>query len=133
MSITYIAIIGGIVIFIVGAFFGGFISQVIRDIFFEKLDTHFQNSLEVYAGFIEEHKKNQLKYLNELKNLAENNNEAIVQQQVYLYETINKLDLKIQKFYEYVDASHKSRLNLENEIVKLKNIVKRKPKKESLA
>lgn len=133
MSITFMIVISGIIIFIVGAFFGGFIYQVIRTIYFEKLDTHFQNSLNSYAKFIEEHKKNQLKHLNELKDLAENNNEAIIQKQIYLYETINKLDLKIQKFYEHVDASQKSRFELENEIIKLKNIVKRKFKKESLA
>lgn len=132
MNITYLTMIGGIMIFIFGAFFGGFIYQVIRDIFFEKLDTHFQNSLNSYAKFIEEHKKNQLKHLDELKVLGENNYEAIAKQQVHLYETINKLDLKIQKFYEYVNTSQQSRIALENEIVKLKNIINRKTKKESL-
>lgn len=132
MNSTFMIIMSGIVIFIVGAFFGGFIYQVIRDIFFEKFDTHFQNSLNSYAKFIEEHKKNQLKHLDELKDLAENNNEAIVQKQIYLYEIINKLDLKIQKFYEYVNTSQQSRIALENEIIKLKNIVNRKIKKESL-
>ncbi|OHE05227.1 hypothetical protein [Sulfurimonas sp. RIFOXYB12_FULL_35_9] len=132
MNSTFMIIMSGIVIFIVGAFFGGFIYQVIRDIFFEKFDTHFQNSLNSYAKFIEEHKKNQLKHLDELKDLAEKNNKAIVQKQIYLYEIINKLDLKIQKFYEYVNTSQQSRIALENEIVKLKNIINRKTKKESL-
>lgn len=132
MNITFITLLGGIIIFVVGAFFGGFIYQVIRTIYFEKLDAHFKNSLNSYAKHIEEHKKNQFKHLSELKDLAENNYEAIAKRQVHLYETINKLDLKIQKFYEHIDASQKSRFELENEIVKLKNIVKRKTKKESL-
>ena len=112
-------------IFIIGNFTGAFIYIFIQNKFVNNLEKRIQDNMKNYEHIVLE---NTDKIIDEFEEFIEiskklSNDTLKIQNEILNVNTNTKN--QFYKFYDEINQAQITRLRLENEIVKLKNIIKR--------
>ena len=124
---TFISML--VFIFIIGNVTGIFIYNFIQNKFLNNLEKKIQDNMKKYEHIVLE---NTDKIIDEFEEFIEttrqlSNDNLKIQNEILNVNTNSKN--QFDKFYDEMNQAQIIRFNLENEIVKLKNIIKRQNKK----
>lgn len=124
---TFISML--VFIFIIGNFTGILIYNFIQNKFVNNLEKKIQDNMKKYEHVVLE---NTDKIIDEFEEFIErtrqlSNDNLKIQNEILIINTNSKN--QFDKFYDEMSQAQIIRFNLENEIVKLKNIIKRQNKK----
>ena len=124
---TFISML--VFIFIIGNVTGIFIYNFIQNKFVNNLEKKIQDNMKKYEHVVLE---NTDKIIDEFEEFIEttrqlSNDNLKIQNEILIVNTNSKN--QFDKFYDEMNQAQIIRFNLENEIVKLKNIIKRQNKK----
>jgi hypothetical protein len=124
---TFISML--VFIFIIGNFTGILIYNFIQNKFVNNLEKKIQDNMKKYEHIVLE---NTDKIIDEFEEFIEttrqlSNDNLKIQNEILIVNTNSKN--QFDKFYDEMNQAQIIRFNLENEIVKLKNIIKRQNKK----
>lgn len=127
---TFISML--VFIFIIGNFTGILIYNFIQNKFVNNLEKRIQDNMKKYEHIVLE---NTDKIIDEFEEFIEttrqlSNDNLKIQNEILNVNTNNKN--QFDKFYDEMNQAQIIRFNLENEIVKLKNIIKRQNKNNNL-
>jgi uncharacterized membrane-anchored protein YhcB (DUF1043 family) len=124
---TFISML--VFIFIIGNVIGVLIYNFIQNKFVNNLEKKIQDNMKKYEHIVLE---NTDKIIDEFEEFIEttrqlSNDNLKIQNEILIVNTNSKN--QFDKFYDEMNQAQIIRFNLENEIVKLKNIIKRQNKK----
>ena len=118
-------LLGGIILFALGAIIGALIYHLIVYRFSKDLENQLEKSIKNYENFVVGKAQDSLKEFEIIKNHFTNISKHIVEEQKSIQRSTYTISDNIDTFFRELKESQQIRVSLENEIVKLKNIVNR--------
>ena len=123
-------IILGIILLGVGAIIGALTYHLIVYRFSNKIEKQLDKSIKNYENFVVGKVKESLKEFEVTKNHFSNISNHIIKEQKIIQQSTYTISSDIDIFFRELKESQQIRVSLENEIIKLKNIMKRQKKKK---
>ena len=118
-------LLGGIILFALGAIIGALIYHLIVYRFSKDLEKQLEKSIESYENFVVKKAQNSLNEFEIIRNQFSNLSDHIINEQKSIKQSTFTIADNIDTFFRELKESQQIRVSLENEIVKLKNIVNR--------
>ena len=118
-------LLGGIILFALGAIIGALIYHLIVYRFSKDLENQLEKSIKNYENFVVGKAQDSLKEFEIIKNHFTNISKHIVEEQKSIQRSTYTISDNIDTFFRELKESQQIRVSLENEIVKLKNIINR--------
>jgi conjugal transfer/entry exclusion protein len=125
MYSTTIFILIGVILFALGALVGAFIYNLIVHGFSNHLEKQLDKSIKNYEHYVLEKATNSIDAFENIKYQLNNISTNIIKEQKTIYQATCTISTDITLFSRELKASQEIRVSLENEIVKLKNIINR--------
>ncbi len=122
-EVTFILI--GIILFTLGAIMGALIYHLITYKFSNNIEKQLEKSIKSYENFVVGKAQDSLKEFEIIRNHFTNISKHIVEEQKSIQRSIYTISDNIDTFFSELKENQKIRIFLENEIVKLKNIINR--------
>jgi len=127
-EITLISI--AIILFSLGAIVGALIYHLIIYKFSNDIEKQLDKSIQNYENFIVRKAQDSLKEFEIIRNHFTNISNHIIKEQKIIHQSTNSISDDLDTFFKELKENQKIRVFLENEIVKLKNIINRQKKKK---
>ena len=118
----------GIILLGVGAIIGALTYHLIVYRFSNKIEKQLDKSIKNYENFVLEKATNSLDEFQSIRNQLNNISTNIIKEQKNIYQSTFSISDNIDTFFRELKATQEIRVSLENEIIKLKNIINRKNK-----
>ena len=118
-------LLGGIILFALGAIIGALIYHLIVYRFSKDLENQLEKSIKNYENFVVGKAQDSLKEFEIIRNHFTNISKHIVEEQKSIQRSTYTISDNIDTFFRELKESQQIRVSLENEIVKLKNIINR--------
>ncbi len=118
-------LLGGIILFALGAIIGALIYHLIVYRFSKDLENQLEKSIKNYENFVVGKAQDSLKEFEIIKNHFTNISKHIVEEQKSIQQSTYSISDDLATFFKVLKENQEIRVFLENEIVKLKNIVNR--------
>ena len=118
-------LLGGIILFALGAIIGALIYHLIIYRFSNDIEKQLDKTIKSYENFVVEKAQDSLKEFEIIRNHFSNISKHIVEEQKSIQRSTYTISDNIDTFFRELKESQQIRVSLENEIVKLKNIVNR--------
>lgn len=118
-------LLGGIILFALGAIIGALIYHLIVYRFSKDLEKQLEKSIKSYENFVLEKAQDSLKEFEIVRNHFSNISNHIIKEQKSIQQSTYTISDNIDIFFSELKESQEIRIILEKEIVKLKNIVNR--------
>ena len=118
-------LLGGIILFALGAIIGALIYHLIVYRFSKDLEKQLEKSIKSYENFVVKKAQNSLNEFEIIRNQFSNLSDHIINEQKSIKQSTFTIADNIDTFFRELKESQQIRVSLENEIVKLKNIVNR--------
>lgn len=125
---TFILI--GVILFALGALIGAFTYNLIVHGFSNHLEKQLDKSIKNYENYVEEQATNSVDAFESIRYQINNISTNIIKEQKTIYQATCTISTDITIFSRELKASQEMRVSLENEIVKLKNIINRQNKQK---
>ena len=120
---TFILI--GVILFALGALVGAFIYYLIVHGFSNHLEKQLDKSIKNYEHYVLEKATNSIDAFENIRYQLNNISTNIIKEQKNIDQSTGTIAADIATFSRELKASQEMRVSLENEIVKLKNIINR--------
>ena len=111
-----------------GALVGALIYHLIIFKFSKNLEKVFEKTIKNYEHYVLEKATNSLDEFQSIRNQLNNISTNIIKEQKNIYQSTFSISDNIDTFFRELKATQEIRVSLENEIIKLKNIINRKNK-----
>ena len=121
-------IIHGIILLGVGAIIGALTYHLIVYRFSNKIEKQLDKSIKNYENFVLKKATNTIDRFESITNEVTNISNNIKKEQKSIYQSTCSISEDIDTFFRELKSSQEMRVSLENEIIKLKNIINRKNK-----
>ena len=118
-------LLGGIILFALGAIIGALIYHLIVHRFSTDIEKQLEKSIKSYENFVVGKAQDSLKEFEIIRNHFSNISKHIVEEQKSIQRSTYTISDNIDTFFRELKESQQIRVSLENEIVKLKNIINR--------
>ena len=118
-------LLGGIILFALGAIIGALIYHLIIHKFSNDIEKQLDKTIKSYENFVVEKAQDSLKEFEIIRNHFSNISKHIVEEQKSIQRSTYTISDNIDTFFRELKESQQIRVSLENEIVKLKNIINR--------
>jgi len=118
-------LLGGIILFALGAIIGALIYHLIVYRFSKDLEKQLEKSIKSYENFVVKKAQESLNEFEIIRNQFSNLSSHIINEQKSIKQSTFTIADNIDTFFRELKESQQIRVSLENEIVKLKNIVNR--------
>ena len=118
-------LLGGIILFALGAIIGALIYHLIVYRFSKDLEKQLEKSIKSYENFVVKKAQNSLNEFEIIRNQFSNLSDHIINEQKSIKQSTFTIADNIDTFFRELKESQQIRVSLENEIVKLKNIINR--------
>jgi hypothetical protein len=118
-------LLGGIILFALGAIIGALIYHLIIYRFSNDIEKQLDKTIKSYENFVVEKAQDSLKEFEIIRNHFSNISKHIVEEQKSIQRSTYTISDNIDTFFRELKESQQIRVSLENEIVKLKNIINR--------
>jgi hypothetical protein len=118
-------LLGGIILFALGAIIGALIYHLIIYRFSNDIEKQLDKTIKSYENFVVEKAQDSLKEFEIIKNHFTNISKHIVEEQKSIQQSTYSISDDLATFFKVLKENQEIRVFLENEIVKLKNIVNR--------
>ena len=118
-------LLGGIILFALGAIIGALIYHLIVYRFSKDLENQLEKSIKNYENFVVGKAQDSLKEFEIIKNHFTNISKHIVEEQKSIQQSTYSISDDLATFFKVLKENQEIRVFLENEIVKLKNIINR--------
>ena len=118
----------GIILLGVGAIIGALTYHLIVYRFSNHLEKEIDKSIKNYEHYVLEKATNAIDEFQSIRNQLNNIFTNIIKEQKNIYQSTGTISADIAIFSRELKASQEMRVSLENEIIKLKNIINRKNK-----
>ena len=118
----------GIILLGVGAIIGALTYHLIVYRFSNHLEKEIDKSIKNYEHYVLEKATNAIDEFQSIRNQLNNISTNIIKEQKNIYQSTGTISADIAIFSRELKASQEMRVSLENEIIKLKNIINRKNK-----
>lgn len=118
-------LLGGIILFALGAIIGALIYHLIVYRFSKDLENQLEKSIKNYENFVVGKAQDSLKEFEVTKNHFTNISNHIIKEQKNIHQLTHIIADDIDTFFRELKASQEIKASLENEIIKLKNIINR--------
>ena len=118
-------LLGGIILFALGAIIGALIYHLIVHRFSTDIEKQLEKSIKSYENFVVGKAQDSLKEFEIIRNHFSNISKHIVEEQKSIQRSTYTISDNIDTFFRKLKESQQIRVSLENEIVKLKNIINR--------
>jgi gas vesicle protein len=118
-------LLGGIILFALGAIIGALIYHLIIHKFSNDIEKQLDKTIKSYENFVVEKAQDSLKEFEIIRNHFSNISKHIVEEQKSIQRSTYTISDNIDTFFRKLKESQQIRVSLENEIVKLKNIINR--------
>lgn len=118
----------GIILLGVGAIIGALTYHLIVYRFSNHLEKKIDKSIKSYEHYVLEKATNAIDEFQSIRNQLNNISTNIIKEQKNIYQSTGTISADIAIFSRELKASQEMRVSLENEIIKLKNIINRKNK-----
>ena len=116
---------GAIMLFALGAIVGALIYHFIVYRFSKNLEKQLDKTVKSYENFVVKKAQNSLNEFEIIRNQFSNLSDHIINEQKSIKQSTFTIADNIDTFFRELKESQQIRVSLENEIVKLKNIVNR--------
>ena len=123
-------LLGGIILFALGAIIGALIYHLIIHKFSNDIEKELEKSIKNYENFVVGKVKESLKEFEVTKNHFSNISNHIIKEQKIIQQSTYTISSDIDIFFRELKESQQIRVFLENEIIKLKNIINRQNRKK---
>lgn len=123
-------LLGGIILFALGAIIGALIYHLIIHKFPNDIEKELEKSIKNYENFVVGKVKESLKEFEIIRNHFSNISKHIVEEQKSIQRSTYTISDNIDTFFRELKESQQIRVSLENEIIKLKNIINRQNRKK---
>lgn len=127
-EITLISI--AIILFSLGAIVGALIYHLIIYKFPNDIEKLLDKSIKNYENFIVRKAQDSLKEFEIIRNHFINISNHIIKEQKIIHQSTNSISDNLATFFKKLKENQEIRVFLENEIVKLKNIINRQKKEK---
>lgn len=111
-----------------GALVGALIYHLIIFKFSKNLEKVLEKTIKNYEHYVLEKATNSLDEFQSIRNQLNNISTNIIKEQKNIYQSTFSISDNIDTFFRELKATQEIRVSLENEIIKLKNIINRKNK-----
>ena len=118
-------LLGGIILFALGAIIGALIYHLIIYRFSHDNEKQLDKTIKSYENLINKKAQDSLKEFEIIRNHFSNISKHIVEEQKSIQRSTYTISDNIDTFFRELKESQQIRVSLENEIVKLKNIINR--------
>ncbi len=118
-------LLGGIMILTLGSILGALIYHLIVYRFSKNLEKQLEKSIKNYENFVVEKAQESLKEFQVTRNHFSNISNHIIEKQKNIQQSTFTIADDIDTFFRELRASQEIKVSLENEIIKLKNIINR--------
>ena len=118
----------GIILLGVGAIIGALTYHLIVYRFSNHLEKEIDKSIKNYENYVLERATNAIDEFQSIRNQLNNISTNIIKEQKSIYQSTCSISEDIDTFFRELKSSQEMRVSLENEIIKLKNIINRKNK-----
>ena len=108
-----------------GALVGALIYHLIIFKFSKNLEKVLEKTIKNYEHYVLEKATNSLDEFQSIRNQLNNISTNIIKEQKNIYQSTFSISDNIDTFFRELKASQEMRVSLENEIIKLKNIINR--------
>ena len=123
-------LLGGIILFALGAIIGALIYHLIIHKFPNDIEKELEKSIKNYENFVLEKAQDSLKEFEIVRNHFSNISNHIIKEQKSIQQSTYTISDNIDTFFIELKESQQIRVSLENEIIKLKNIINRQNRKK---
>ena len=111
-----------------GALVGALIYHLIIFKFSKNLEKVLEKTIKNYEHYVLEKATNSLDEFQSIRNQLNNISTNIIKEQKNIYQSTFSISDNIDTFFRELKATQEIRVSLENEIIKLKNIINQKNK-----
>ena len=111
-----------------GALVGALIYHLIIFKFSKNLEKVLEKTIKNYEHYVLEKATNSLDEFQSIRNQLNNISTNIIKEQKNIYQSTFSISDNIDTFFRELKATQEIRVSLENEIIKLKNIINRQNK-----
>ena len=118
-------LLGGIILFALGSIIGALIYHLIIYKFSNDIEKQLDKSIKSYENFVLQKAQDSLKEFEIIRNHFTNISNHIIKEQKSIQQSTYSISDDLATFFKVLKENQEIRVFLENEIVKLKNIINR--------